>query len=441
MQVSLSPQVRRVLSLALPVALSNLIDMLQMLVDLLMVGRISPEAIAAVGMSIQFMGLIYVLASPFSVGTNALVSRFIGAKKREEADKVTFIMAVFAFFVSIPLSVIGIFFSKYFFLIMGTSEEVAKVGEQYFSILSFTILIVFSGTVFYASIYASGDSKTPLKIGILTNLVNAVLDYILIFGKFGFPELGVKGAATATLIAYTLDLFLFLYVFLRGKTNVSMKRNFEISYVKRALKVGIPAGIERIITFSSFIAFVRIISEYGTYTLAGYQVGLRVEGLAFMPGFGFTTAAMALVGQSLGAKKPDEAEMYAKLTAKIAAILMGLFGVIMILFPHQLASLFTDDQKTIEQAALYIFLVGLSQVPLAYSFVLTGALRGAGATKLTLFVNATSQWIFRILPSLIALKLSKSVLWIYIIMDVETFITAVWLWYIFKRGKWKYIKV
>ncbi len=441
MQISLNPKVKKVLSLALPVAISNFIDMLQMLVDLLMVGRISPEAIAAVGMSIQFMGIIYVLASPFSVGTNALVSRFIGAKNREEADKTTFIMAVFAFLVSIPIALIGIFYSKYFFLLMGTSEEVAQVGEEYFSILSYTILIVFSGSVFYAAIYASGDSKTPLKIGILTNMVNAVLDYILIFGKFGFPELGVKGAATATLIAYTLDLFLFLYVFLSGKTNVSMKKNFELSYVKRALKVGIPTGIERLITFSSFIAFVRIISEYGTYTLAGYQVGLRVEGLAFMPGFGFTTAAMALVGQSLGAKKPDEAEEYAKLTAKISAIFMGLFGLIMILFPYELASLFTSDEKTIQQAALYIRVVGFSQVPLAYAFVLTGALRGAGATKLSLFVNATSQWLFRIIPSIIAMKISKNVLWVYVIMNIETFITALWLWYIFKRGKWKYIKV
>jgi len=245
--------------------------------------------------------------------------------------------------------------------------------------------------VFYAAIYASGDSKTPLKIGILTNLINAVLDYILIFGKFGFPELGVKGAATATLIAYTLDLFLFMYVFLSGKTSVSMKKNFELSYVRRALRVGIPTGVERLITFSSFIAFVRIISEYGTYTLAGYQVGLRVEGLAFMPGFGFTTAAMALVGQSL--------------------------------------------------AALYIRVVGFSQIPLAYAFVLTGALRGAGATKLSLFVNATSQWLFRIAPSIIAMKISKNVLWVYVIMNIETFITALWLWYIFKRGKWKYIKV
>jgi len=105
MQINLTPRVKKVLSLALPVAVSNFIDMLQMLVDLLMVGRISPEAIAAVGMSIQFMGLIYVLASPFSVGTNALVSRFIGAKNREEADKTTFIMAVFAFFVSIPIAI------------------------------------------------------------------------------------------------------------------------------------------------------------------------------------------------------------------------------------------------------------------------------------------------------------------------------------------------
>ncbi len=441
MQIILNSKIKKVLSLSIPVAISNFIDMLQMLVDLVMVGRISPQAIAAVGMSIQFMGLIYVLSSPFSVGTNALVARFIGAKKNKEADKVIFIVSICAFLISIPLTIVGIFYSKYIFLFMGTSEEVAKVGEEYFSILSVAILIVFAGSVLYAGIYASGDSKTPLKIGIFTNIINAFLDYILIFGKFGAPELGVKGAAVATLIAYTLDLILLLYVLLKKKTNVSIRKNLEFKYIKRVLRVGIPTGIERIITYSSFIVFVRIISEYGTYTLAGYQVGLRVEGLAFMPGFGFTTAAMALVGQSLGARKPEEAEEYAKLTAKMAALFMGIFGLFMIVFPYQLASFFTQDEKTLQQAALYIRLVGFSQVPLAYVFVLTGVLRGAGATKLSLLVNATSQWSFRIIPSLIAMKLSDNVIWIYVIMNVETYITALWLWYIFKKGKWKYTKV
>ncbi|NPA52560.1 MAG: MATE family efflux transporter [Aquificae bacterium] len=441
MQVNINPKIKKVLLLAVPVAISNLIDMLQMLVDLLMVGRISPQAIAAVGMSIQFMGLIYVLASPLSIGTNALVSRFIGAKKREEADKVLFIAAIFAFLVSIPIAIIGVFYSKYIFLLMGTSEDVAKVGEQYFSILSLTILIIFMGAVFYAGIYASGDSKTPLKIGILTNIINAVLDYILIFGKFNAPELGVKGAAIATLIAYFIDLLLFLYIFVRNKTNISLKINSEFSYIKRILNVGIPAGIERFLTYLSFIVFVRIISEYGTYTLAGYQVGLRIEGLAFMPGLGFSTAAMALVGQSLGANKPKEAQEYAKITANIAAIFMGIFGILMILFPYQLASIFTQDEKTLQEASLYIRLVGFSQVPLAYVFVLTGVLRGAGATRLSLVVNVTSQWVFRILPSIIIMKLSSKIIWIYVIMNMETYITALWLWYIFKLGKWKKIKV
>ncbi len=441
MQININPKVKKVLSLAIPVAISNFIDMFQMLIDLLMVGRISPEAIAAVGMSIQFMGLIYVLSSPFSVGANALISRFIGANQKADAEKSLFIISFFALLVALPIAITGILYSKYFFLIMGTSKEVALVGEKYFSILSFVIPVVFVGSVFYSGMYASGDSKTPLKIGIFTNIVNAILDYILIFGKFGFPELGVKGAATATLIAYTLDLILFLYVFISNKTTISLKKNFQFEYIKRALKVGIPAGIERIITYSSFIAFVRIIAEYGTYTLAGYQVGLRIEGLGFMPGFGFTTAAMALVGQSLGAKKPKEAEEYAILTAKIASWFMGLFGIVMIIFPEYLASLFTSDKNTIEQASVYIRLVGFSQVPLAYVFVLSGALRGAGATKITLLVNATSQWLFRIIPSFIVMQFSNNILWIYIIMNLETYITALWLWYIFKRGNWKYIKV
>ncbi|MFN3977168.1 MATE family efflux transporter [Sulfurihydrogenibium azorense] len=433
----LSETNKKILSLAVPAAFSNLFDMIQVIVDMIMLGRVSPVAIAAAGISMQFLGLLYAFMASFSVGNSAVVSRFVGAKELDEASKTTFTSSVIAFLISIPFTIFGVFFSKYVFIFMGSSEEVVKAGETYLSIISLTFPVIFIEFALYSSLNASGDTKTPLKIVVVANVINTVLAYTLIFGKFGFPALGIKGAAIATAISYYISFVLYLYVFLTKKSIVSFYPQFIKDYAKRVLEIGIPAGVERVITYFSFLLFVKMIAEYGTYTLAGYQVGLRIEGLAFMPGFGFTIAAMTLVGQSIGAKNYEEAQKLGWQTAKIASVFMGFMGVLMFLFPQYFAMIFTNDEKVIQEAILYLKVVGLTQVPLAIGFVLSGALRGAGSTKLTLLINTASLWFFRIIPAYVLSKMFGNVLYIYYAMFVETFLKAGILYYMFKKGYWK----
>ena len=189
------------------------------------------------------------------------------------------------------------------------------------------------------------------------------------------------------------------------------------------------------------MVFIFVITKYGTEALAGYQVGLRIEGIAFMPGFGFSIAAMALVGQSLGAKNPDLAYSEAKTVVKIAAGFMGFIGLFLIFMPEAFCVYFTQDQKTIEMASVYLRLVGLSQIPLAVVFVLSGALRGAGATKSTLKLNVGSLIFFRVLPSIYVSTITQDIFWIYIVMIIETYIKGGLFWYVFSKGDWKNIKI
>ncbi|WP_297889180.1 MATE family efflux transporter [Sulfurihydrogenibium sp.] len=433
----LNGKTKKILSLAVPAAFSNLFDMIQIIVDMIMLGRVSPVAIAAAGISMQFLGLLYAFMASFSVGNSAVVSRFVGAKQFEEANKTVFTSSVIAFLISIPFTIFGLFFSKYVFIFMGASEEVVQAGTVYLSIISLTFPVIFVEFALYSALNASGDTKTPLKIVIVANIINTVLDYVLIFGKLGFPPLGIKGAAIATATSYYISFVLYLYVFLKKKSKISFYLEFIKDYAKRVLNIGIPAGLERVITYFSFLLFVKMIADYGTYTLAGYQVGLRIEGLAFMPGFGFSIAAMTLVGQSIGANNFKEAEDAGWQTAKIASIFMGLMGVVMVFFPHYLAMIFTDDKKVIEEAVVYLKIVGLTQVPLAIGFVLSGALRGAGATKLTLTINTFSLWFFRLIPAYVMSKIFGNVLYIYYAMFLETFLKAGMLYYVFKKGYWK----
>ena len=211
--------------------------------------------------------------------------------------------------------------------------------------------------------------------------------------------------------------------------------------LKRVWNIGWSAALDRGISSMSFLVFVSIITAYGTAELAGYQVGLRIEGIAFMPGFGFAIAAMALVGQNIGANSFDKAYNMGIISGRIAYIFMGSVGVVLILFPEFLVGFFTQDALTVAVASKYLILVGLAQIPLAIMFVYSGALRGAGATKITLIVNVASLWFFRVIPSYIAYKMGFGIIAIFIIMNIETLIKGLIYWYIYKKKRWLYTKI
>ncbi|WP_036737617.1 MATE family efflux transporter [Persephonella sp. IF05-L8] len=429
---------KQIIKIAIPAAIHNLIDTLQLLVDIFMVGKLSPAAVAAVGLSGQLIVLIYSFISVFYVGINAIASRYYGAKDLKNFKRVSFNAGVFALVSSLPITFLTLIWNTQFFQIMGTSQKVQILGKEYLDILSFSIPALFIGAVLYSTLAASGDTKTPLKIAIFSNIINVVLNYCLIFGNCGFPALEVKGAALASTISYILEVLIYLIVVLK-RNQIKIEFSKEIN--KKVLKIGIPAGIEKFISFGSFLVFVKIIAAYGTAVLAGYQIGLRIESIAFMPGIGFSTAAMVLVGQYIGAKKVHLAEKSATETLKIAAIFMGLVGIFMVIFAEDLMKIFTSDKDTIQYGAIYLKIVGISQVPLAVDFVLNGALKGAGATKLLMIFNNLSFWLFRIIPSFIVYKIGFGIEIIYLIMIGETFIKGFLLWIIFKKGSWKEIKI
>jgi len=430
-----------VLRLAIPAALKHLLDIAQMLIDMLMVGMVSVYALAAVGISMQFMMMINVLMTLYVVGANAIISRLIGQKRDKRASSLLFTTSLFALALALPLSFIGNYFSADFFLWMGASLEVVHEGERYFSIITAFIVLIFLDNLLFNSLSAAGDTKTSLYIKVISALINLVLNYMLIFGHFGFEAMGIEGAAIATIVAYSFNVSAYILMIVLKRVPLYFVPVLNFIDFKKALRIGYPAAIERLISSASFLLFVSIITAYGTATIAGYQIGLRVEGLAFMPGFGFAVAAMALVGQNLGAKKLEIAFESAKLSAYYAALFMGSVGILMVVFSEFLASFFTKDIQTIQEASIYLKLVGISQVPLALVFVLSGSLRGAGATKITLKINVLSLWLLRVIPSYIAFKLGYGILAIYIIMTVETFIKGGVFWYIFNKKEWLHVKI
>lgn len=426
---------RRVISLAIPAALKQLLDIVQLLIDMLMVGTLGIAALAAVGLSMQFMMLIQTLMGIYVVGGSAVISRYIGSGRSKRAGSVAYVTAIMAFVLSFVIMIIGYYGSESFFRLMGSDAEVIKLGSIYFGTLSLGMLLIFMDTLAFTVLSAAGDTKSSLYIKIFSATLHAGLNYLFIFGHGGFEPMGIVGAAYATLCAYGFSLFLYGWLFYRTK-KIRVVAIFHWSDVKRIVTIGFPAVAERFIGISAFLIFVWLIASYGTQALAGYQVGARIEAFAFMPGFGFSVAAMVLSGQYLGAKQKENAYAAGLLSMKIAAIFMGSVGVVLVIFPHYLAHFFTNDTETIESATLYLRLVGATQIPLAVTFVLSGALRGAGATRMTLRISTTSMWCFRILPAWLVVHYGMSIIGVYLAMAIETFIKGVWFYRVYRQRKW-----
>ena len=432
---------QKILKLSIPAAINSLLDMLQVITDLIMVGRISAFAVAAVGLGLQSLTFMFAILTLLHVGTSALLSRFVGAGLMTRASTGLSTLLRFALFLSFPMMLLWYVFSSNVYVWFGTVPEVVNLGEDYVQMLTFMLPFVFVKLVFVTALNAAGDTKIPMYVKIGSILLNVFLNYLFIFGHFGFPELGVMGAALATVIVNILETLIYTWLYAKRKMPYVPMWHYSKSLMKRALKVGIPASFERTLTFGSFMLFTVIIAYYGTEVLAGYQIGLRVEGLAFMPGIGFTIAAMALMGQGLGAKKPLQAREDVLLVLKYTIGFMFFLSFFMVFMPEKIVWFFTDDAQTIEEASLYLRIVGLSQIPLAFNFVLSGALRGAGDTKRTLKISLVSLWFVRIIPAFVLSWYFDNIMVVYFAMISDTLVKAVWLWKTFDKGEWMKVKV
>lgn len=435
------PKHQKILKLSIPAAINSLLDMLQVITDLIMVGRISAFAVAAVGLGLQSLMFVFAVLTLLNVGTSALLSRFVGARRMKRASMGLSTLLRFALFLSLPVMVLWYFLASHIYVWFGTAPQVVALGEDYVQTLTWMMPFVFMKLVFVAALNSAGDTKTPMKVKLISIMLNVVLNYLLIFGKYGFPELGVLGAAVGTVIVNMLEVVVYIILYLKGRTPYVPLWYHSRSLLKRAVKVGLPASIERALTFGSFMLFTVVIAHYGTAVLAGYQIGLRVEGLAFMPGIGFTIAAMALMGQGLGAKKPQQAKEDVLLVLKYTSGFMFILSFFMIFMPEKIVWAFTNDAETIKEASLYLRIVGISQIPLAFNFVLSGALRGAGDSKKTLKINLISLWAVRIIPAFLLSWYFHNILFVYLAMISDTFVKAVWLWRTFEKGEWQKVKV
>ncbi|RUM65917.1 MAG: MATE family efflux transporter [Sulfurospirillum sp.] len=432
---------RRVLHLATPLVFNLLFNVLIVYTDFFMVAKLGEEAIAAVGMGTQIWGICFAISSLFYTGQSALLTRFVGAKEQKRASLTLSSTLLFASAIGLPLILSWNYLGQHIFIWFGAPEGVLSEGQAYIGTLAYVAPLIMINAVFDSAFSAYGNVRTALYINGAVVVLNALLDYLLIFGHGGFEAMGVRGAAIATVVAEIFSFTVFTLLYLRGKTFYTPMVRFSKKLLVRVLRVGLPSMAERLLSSTSYLIFTGMVLVLGTEIYAGFQIGFRIEGLAFMPGIAFAVTASILMGQGLGEKNPDKSHADVMLSLKYALAIMFSVSLAFMLIPEKLGSIFTQDAGILHYASIYLVIVGVSQVPLGIQFVLYKALNGAGATRETFWINTASMWLIRIIPSTISVYLFHSVTGVYLAMIADTFVKAVLFWRLFHEGNWRALKV
>ncbi len=434
-------------ALAWPVLLEQALAMASQVVDAAMVGRLGENSLAAVGLSMQPFFLMNALFMGLSIGTTTLSARAVGAGNREEASKVTGQSVVIALVFGFIISLIGYLKADWVVAFMKAEPQVRAIGAGYVRAMMPGMVLFFVFTIATGALRGAGDTRTPMLINIGLNTVHIFTNYILIFGHLGSPALGAVGAGISTSLSRTLGGIAILVVLSRrgGKLLVNWKATltkFDFKLFGRILNIGVPAMLERVITSSGQISYTRLVAGLGTTSYAAHSLALNCESFSYMPGMGFATAATTLVGQRLGAKDPDGAEKSAILSIKMGVLTMGAMGVLFFFFPGILLRIFTEDPAIIAKGIPLMRIVAFTQIPEAMGFVIPGALRGAGDTKVAMYVTILGSVGVRLGLTHILINyfnMGLNAAWIAMFLD---WVVRSSLYYArLKRGRWKEIQV
>ncbi len=385
--ISRQELVQAIWQLAWPVIVTLLLESLVGLVDTLMVGRLGANAVAAVGVGAQILNSVSIAMTAVGTGTLALVARSIGAGQRDFAERVVAQSLIAAFVLSCVCIAPVIVFAETVVGWFGVEPQVRELGAWFTRLVMLSIPQSAALFVIGSALRAAGDTRTPLWVGALVNAVNVVGNYVLIFGAFGLPALGVRGSALATVIAFTIGTIFGLALLFRGRLTLRLEPDhfrLDLPLIRRVLRIGYPAATEQLLMQVGFFLYLVFAARYGTSAVAAYFIGVRILALSFLPGYGFAAAAAALVGQNLGAKQPHLARRSGWESNRLAVYLMSACGLAIIALARPIASAFVDDPAVIQDTVLFIWALGLSQPFMAIDFTLGGALRGAGDTRFPL---------------------------------------------------------
>lgn len=438
---SLIPEVLR---LALPVAAQALLQTLVFFVDRLMLGRYSADALASMHISSPLLWTVSAILTSFSVGTLAFVGRMMGRRDRAIATAAMRGSLVLASGLGLVTSVAFLAgLSPFLSLVLSNIPGVRIAAQEYLQIVMVGLSLLMVTIVATAGLQGAGDTRTPFLIGIVANGANIGLNSVLIFGHLGFPELGVRGAGIATLIATVINASALVGVLMHPKAVLSLRgRGQERHALSRILRISGPALGERIFEHLGYWCYASMIVALGGMAMATHQIVLGLESICFLSGEGFGVAGAAIVAQRLGADRPQDAARCAWITVGLSVGFLSTLGLVFLSLPQTLLSLFTIDDAIVTMGVPCLYIAAVAQPFMALSMVLGDSLRGAGDTR-TAFVISLSGWLVvrSIMTYLFAFVLDLGLVGVWLGSTSDWIIRSIVLSVIFLQNKWQRISI
>jgi len=436
---------RVIWSLAWPAIMSFGLESLVGLIDALMVGRLGATAVAGVGVGTQILHTVSVLNMALSTGTVALVARHVGANQHAEAEATLQQSIYVALLVGVAIAVPVAIWASPLVAIFQVDAGVREAGVAFIRAIMLGVPAMAVFVVIASGLRGAGDMRTPLLIGALINVVNVAFAYVLIFGKLGLPALGVRGAALASAIAFTVGALLGLAALLRPSSVLRLHRGRlapDLAIGRRILAVGSPTGLEQLLMQVGFLLYLGIAAHYGTSAIAAYFIGVRILALSFLPGFGFGVAASTIVGQQLGAGQPESAARSAWEANRLAVVLMSGAGILIFVFAERIAELFIDDAAVVRDAVSFMHVLAVAQPLMAADSTLGGALRGAGDTRFPLITVIVGFYGARLGCAWVAAQiLGLSLFWVWAALLGDYVVRAVLKGWRLSSGRWQRIQI
>lgn len=432
---------KAILLLSIPMVLEMAMESVFAVVDIFFVAKLGPDAVAAVGLTESMLTLVYAIAIGLSMATTALIARRTGEKNIDEAAKASVQAIIVGLFISLPIALLGFFYSGALLSLMGASPVIINELSGYTTIIFTANAVVMLLFIINAVFRGAGDAAISMRVLWIANAINIVLDPLLIFGIGPFPELGVAGAAIATTIGRGLGvIYQFYRLHIEGSRIHLRLRHWVINWpvIKRLVRLSLGGIGQYLIATSSWIGLMRIMAEFGSEALAGYTIAIRIIIFSLLPSWGMSNAAATLVGQNLGAKQPQRAEKSVWITAFINMGFLILIGLTFYTFAPELVTLFTDDQEVIAIGAQCLRIISVGYFFYSWGMIMTQAFNGAGDTVTPTYLNFICFWLIEI-PLAWGLALSlemeeTGVFWSIVVAESMLGILGI---YLFKRGKWK----
>lgn len=436
---------RAILLLSVPMVLEMAMESLFGIVDVFFVARLGHDAVTTVGLTESLLAILFGVALGLSLATTAMVARRIGEKDAEGAAVAAMQSMVLGVGVSALVGTIGILFAPKLLTLMGAPATVIQDGARYTRLMIGGSAVIFFLFLINGIFRGAGDAALAMRTLWLANAINIVLDPCLINGWGPFPRLGVFGAACATTTGRGIGVLFQLWMLFGAKSRVVLRaRHVRIDpeILWRLVRVSITGIIQFLIATASWLGIVRIISTFGSTAVAGYTISIRMFIFFLLPSWGMCNAAATLVGQNLGAKKPERSEAAVYRTGLFNMVYLGIVAILFLAIPEPLTRIFTNEPEVVRVSVLCLRIVALGNLCYAWGMVMAQAFNGAGDTRTPSVINLCCYWMFQIpLGYLLAIHLGWGPKGAFTAIPcAETLLAALSL-LLFRRGKWKEQKI